>query len=266
MKKMSRIAGIIGVLVSVSLLTGCIGEEADPFASDIEPDPVKPNVAEVEVDEPVEAEPEETPVEEEIDYEEIYAPIIEANIDMIEYGYNMDAENKYISSGLVEKAGYENKDKVMTEVGYVLMDINGDNVPEFFMGENADYDESGDKSYIYGAYTYKDGELVCFVEGWARSSSIWMGNGKIYYFGSMGAMSSMFGQKYLDSNCEVKWDDFYFSDENDDGTVGYYHNKTGVFDADQAEKLDMEPDKFWALYSDANYEVLKWTPLAEYKK
>ena len=268
MKKMSRLAGIMTTVLTVSLLTGCLGKEEDPFSQKVEADPVKPAVA-VTDDNNVTTAPVDTPDPEpveEIDYEKIYAPIIEENIQTIEYGYNMDAEHKYLSNGIAEKVAYTEKDILMKQIGYVIMDINGDNVPEFLMGENANYDEKGDKSYILGGYTYMDGELVCFIDGWARSSNIWMGNGKIYYYGSNGVYSSLFGQKYLDSDCEVKWDDFYFSDEKDDGTIGFFHNKTGVYDIDAAEELDMEEDAFWNLYNDSKYELLNWKPFEEYKK
>ena len=268
MKKMSRLAGIMTTVLTVSLLTGCLGKEEDPFSQKVEADPVKPAVA-VTDDNNVTTAPDDTPDPEpveEIDYEKIYAPIIEENIQTIEYGYNMDAEHKYLSNGIAEKVAYTEKDILMKQIGYVIMDINGDNVPEFLMGENANYDEKGDKSYILGGYTYMDGELVCFIDGWARSSNIWMGNGKIYYYGSNGVYSSLFGQKYLDSDCEVKWDDFYFSDEKDDGSIGFFHNKTGVYDIGAAEELDMEEDAFWNLYNDSKYELLNWKPFSEYKK
>ena len=64
MKKMNRLAGIMAALLTMSLLTGCFGQEVDPFAQNVEPDPVKPavDVTDVNVEEPDEKEPEPEPV------------------------------------------------------------------------------------------------------------------------------------------------------------------------------------------------------------
>ena len=194
------------------------------------------------------------------DYFAIYTPILTEISGVLLNGYDEDCEYEYFSTGLMEKLMYEGADTVRKSLGYVLMDINGDNVPELLIGENiSDGMNDGECAYIYSGYTYFEGYLISFIDGYARSSYQWMGDDSFYHFGSNGAMSSMFGTCHLSANGKnLEWDDFYFSDENN-GITSYYHNNTGECDVEQSTWLNIEAEDFWKIMDTYTLKTLPFT-------
>jgi hypothetical protein len=220
---------------------------------------------EEETEEPVETEEESETEEviEEPDYEAVYAPVLEETLDLIINGYDYEKTYDYIADGLIEAVMYPGDTDLSQEIGYAIMDISGDGVPELLIG----YDiEKGAKSEVYGAYTCVDEKPVTAFTGWARSSHDYMGDGNFFYFGSNGAMSSLFGKHHLsEDGTEVVWDDFYFSDEKEDGSLGYFHNTTGMYDQAASEELEIPDEEFWNLMdTDGHYETIPWTPIGLY--
>lgn len=202
----------------------------------------------------------------ELDYEVVYAPVKDEVLDLIINGYDYEKDYVYPSSGIMESVMYRTKTDLLNNIGYVIEDINGDGVPELLIGEDmvGYYDDITDESYIYNGYTYKDGEIVCFLEGWARSSYRWMGNGNFFYNGSSSAMSSMFGQCCLNADgTELEWVDFYYSDEVGDGSIGFYHNTSGMVDASASERLDLSDEDFWSLMDNYKCGLLDWNLIGE---
>ncbi len=133
-----------------------------------------------------------------VDYEAIYEPVLKENYDALVNGYDYEKDYKYLSSGVMEALTYENDNNMLLdEMGYIIEDISGDGIPELMIGRNnpTSADNMADEEgYIYSGYTYKDGELVCFLEGWIRSRHQMIGDNDFYYSGSSGAMNSVFGQ------------------------------------------------------------------------
>ncbi len=185
----------------------------------------------------------------ETDYEDIYAPVLDEARDMIKNGNDFDGDYKYPSTGLMERAMYPGDDDLSKVIGYYYNDFNGDGIPELLIGEN-DEDEYGnnpnDVAYIYNGYTCKDGEPVCFLEGWGRNRQHYLGEGHFFNTGSSGAMNTAFGEWHLDKGgTEQIWDDFYFSLEDMiKGGMAFYHNTTGNEDTDESERLKMTEDEF----------------------
>ena len=208
--------------------------------------------------------PEVTEGTDENEYLAYYAPIITEISGVFLNGYDEDAEYEYIGTGLMEKLMYEGEDAVQKSVGYVLMDINGDDVPELLIGENASNGMNEKEcAYIYSGYTLFEDYLLCFIDGYTRSSYQWIGDNSFYYFGSNGAMSSMFGTCHLSANGKnLEWDDFYFSDENN-GITSYYHNNTGEFDVENSTWLNLEAEDFWKIMDTYDMQTLPFTPFAE---
>lgn len=194
-------------------------------------------------------EPEEPKTETDEDYTKVFEPVIAEIEEVYQNGYDFDRDYEYFPMGLMEKVMYEDTEDLLKYTGYAILDINGDNVPELLIGENV-VSENEEKSVFYGGYSIVDGDLNCFLDGYTRSSYEWMGNGKFFYFGSNGAMSSLFGQCYLsEDGKELLWDDFYFSDEVNGKSV-YFHNNTGITDPDQSEELKISGGDFWNMMED----------------
>ncbi len=198
------------------------------------------------------------------DYEALYAPVFAEVLEVLENGYDYDEEYQYASNGLMEKVMYPGDGDLMETVGYVMTDVSRDGVPDLLIGCDEDYGEVGPQSMIFNVFTIKEEKPYPVFEGWARSSYNWMGEDHFYYQGSGGAAITLFGENHLcKDGTEIVWDDFYFTDEKEDGKIGFYHNTTGVFDVKEAEEVQMSDDDFYGLME--NYEnrckLLSWTPI-----
>jgi hypothetical protein len=205
--------------------------------------------------------------EKKTDYNEIYAPVFDEIFDVLDYGFNIDREYKYVSGGLSEKVMYSRDDDLLKSIGYQLTDISGDGVPELLIGSDEEYDDNR-KSFIYTLCTIKDDCPVCVASGSTRSSYNYMGNGHLYYQGSGGASITIFGENHLSSDgSELVWDDFYFSDEKENGEIGIYHNNTGVFGANDADEINMSETEFGSKMSDYQGRCvpIHWTPIGQYR-
>ena len=163
------------------------------------------------------------------------------------------------------------KDKAISRVGYTIEDISGDKTPELIIG--AIKDASADNqigSDIYAVYTYADGEVHCVLEGVYRSRYSYMGDGSFLYQGSSGVGYYIFGTYHIsEDGMTLECNDYYFTYEEDETFTkfGYYHNTTGEFDKEAAEKLDITQDEFWQLEEDYIKEVktIKLKPFSEYE-
>ena len=209
--------------------------------------------------------------EEDIDYEKIYAPVLDEARDMITNGYDHDRDYDFPSNGLMERVMYPGDDDLSEVIGYYYKDLNGDDIPELLIGENAanEYDNPNDIAYIYSGYSCKDGKPVCFVEGWARNRQNYLGDGQFFNMGSGGAMNTCFGEWHLsEDGTEQVWDDFYFSQEDAQKRAAvFFHNTTGREEVDESEKLDITEEEFWDLIDIRGFKcgAIAWTPLGPKK-
>ena len=79
-------------------------------------------------------------------------------------------------------------------------------------------------------------------------------------------MSSGFGSFVFDPDQTemLVAEEFYFNEaEGDD--LAYYHNTTGIWDKDQAEKMDTDDDAFWQISNAFQDEVkpMPFQPLSD---
>ena len=271
MKK--RFIAILIGLAAVSVLSGCTGsnsssETIKDKAEQTEERPVeesndKPSgkikKKKANGDKPKE---EERPEDAKTAFEPVFSEIFE----ILDYGYNMDREYEYVSGGLTEKINYPGDSDLLKDIGYLFEDLNGDGAEELLIGSDEDYEETGPRSYIYGIYSAKDGKPVTVVAGSARSAYMYMGDGQLFYCGSAGAMNTIIGENHLNEACtDVIWDDFYFTDENENGEVGVYYNNDGFFDVSASKELKMSEDEFVSLmdeYEDRCKRV-PWKPIGD---
>ena len=198
-----------------------------------------------------------------------YETVMEQTCDILYNGYHAENDYPYVSSGVVEVSSMDRKE-LLQYLGYTFQDISGDGIPELLIGtvfhENPQVPET---QFILGGYTCKDGQPVCFLEGWARSVYEWLGGGRFFHYASGGAAYTGFGTfRLAEDGRELACEEWYFSDtkgENND-ILAYYHNTTGVWDKAAAEELDMDADGFWDLAGQYDPEVkpLDLTPFASY--
>lgn len=198
-----------------------------------------------------------------------YETVMEQNCDIMYNGYDTENDYPFVSSGVVEVSSME-RGALLQYLGYAFEDVSGDGVPELIIGtipnENAEIPEV---QLLLGGYACKDGEPVCFLDGRARNVYEWLGDGRFFNYGSSGYAYSGFGTFRLSPDgTELQCEEWYFSDTKgaDNSEIGYYHNKTGAWDKNAAEELDIDADAFWALSDkyDAEIKTLDLTPFAEY--
>ncbi|MBO4905225.1 MAG: hypothetical protein J5367_08390, partial [Lachnospiraceae bacterium] len=177
--------------------------------------------------------------------EVVYEPVFTEILDVINYGYNIDREYDYVSGSLSEHINYGGMKDPLDEVGYRLEDISGDGIPELLIGYDADYLHNGGESYITGIYTIKDGKPVVTYAGGTKGSCRRLDEKRFASSVSGGVSLTVTGAFHLsDDGCDIIWDDCYFTDEKEDGSVGYFHNKTGVIDASRSEEMENGDEVF----------------------
>ena len=266
---------MLGMLLGVALVGGACGRadtasepiEQEEEALDSKVDDTESDVASKDNDEAKADNPGGMDAEAEMDethYEGLYAPVVTEIAEVMQNGYDENRDYNYLGMGLMEKLMYEGKEALQMTIGYAIMDINGDEIPELLIGETV-YNgfDGSESSTIYMGYSIVDGELVNFLDGYARSSYQWLGDDSFYYFGSNGAMSSMFGSCHLSADGkELEWDDFYFSDEAN-GEIFFYHNTTGEFDKEKSDWLNLSEEEFWKIMDTYTLQPLSFNKIAD---
>ena len=196
-----------------------------------------------------------------------YDAVLDQTCDVIYNGYHEENDYPFAAFGVIELSSME-RAALLRYLGYTIEDISGDDIPELLIGTIPnDAAEVPETQFFLGGYACKDGEPVCFLEGWARNVYEWLGDGRFFYFASRGYAYSGFGPVHIsEDGTELLCEEWYFSETKDDAEIAFYHNRTGVWDKNAAEMLDVDADGFWALsdkYSDER-QALALTPFADY--
>lgn len=154
-------------------------------------------------------------------------------------------------------------------VGYRIMDISGDQVPELLIGAAT---KSGDEwevdGVIYAVFTLLDGKPNLTFEGWARNRYRYLGEGRFLNQGSNGAIYSIFGTYVISSDGQsLQNEEYYFTYEKDEDCweIGLYRNTTGQWDPAVSEELQMTERQFWQVEERLEQQVvsLQFIPFAD---
>lgn len=205
----------------------------------------------------------------EIDGMQVYGDILDHMYQVM----TSEDENYEVQDGeigvLEVIAGMDKRD-ALDSVGYTIQDISGDGIPELLIGAVRETD--GDKAWgnnIYAVYTCVDGAPALTFEGWARSSYQYIGDGDFYYYGSGGAMYSIFGTYTIsEDGTSLDCNDYYFTYEKDESfeEIGFYHNNSGEWDKSVSEELDVTAEEFWKIEEDLEKQVgkIQLIPFSQY--
>lgn len=204
----------------------------------------------------------------EIDYKELYLPVLEKYCALIDEV--ISNEDGFASFDDGEMGVWETANAIGEEaydiIGYALKDISGDEVPELIIGIFDKNEYAHTKNDIFAVYTVKDGETFYVLEGRSRNSYSLMEDNALYYYGSSGAAYSAAGEFYLsEDGTEVLCKEFYFTDTDDNNDVFLYRNTTGEWDSEKSELMDEEADKLWEKSEELALKTIKmdFLPLSQ---
>jgi len=200
---------------------------------------------------------------EKTEWESIYATVLEQNLKFIKNTGSGDSADQYVPGGIMEAVGWLDQEEILKNIGYVIMDINGDDIPELLIGEHGYPGTNEQNDIVWGGYSYyygaNGGEVVFFLDGWTRNQYMWIGNGLFYHEGSGSASSGSVGfARLFKDGSLLTWDDFYFFEGAD-----VYHNNLGTYNVDQSTRATLSVEELFQLKDKYTFERLPFKPLNE---
>ena len=252
---MKRFAAILLSILLLAVLTACGGQPAASSSPDGEESPPA-HTPGIQIPEkggkkPVGTKDPGQTSEQAIDPDLVYSELVERFRTLVSDPFGQDSD-KPGEMGVLEAARAAG-DNAVYEMGYLIEDLSGDDIPELAVGVL--------DGMTNALYTLVDGKPELVFEGWYRSSYVYMGDGHFYYYGANSAAENGQGVFYLTKDgTELECESFLFTGLNRDGDLDVYYNETGSWDPAESEKSDMTAEDFWAL--DPAGEPLPLTPFS----
>ena len=252
---MKRFAAILLSILLLAVLTACGGQPAASSSPDGEESPPA-HTPGIQIPEkggkkPVGTKDPGQTSEQAIDPDLVYSELVERFRTLVSDPFGQDSD-KPGEMGVLEAARAAG-DNAVYEMGYLIEDLSGDDIPELAVGVL--------DGMTNALYTLVDGKPELVFEGWYRSSYVYMGDGHFYYSGANSAAENGQGVFYLTKDgTELECESFLFTGLNRDGDLDVYYNETGSWDPAESEKSDMTAEDFWAL--DPAGEPLPLTPFS----
>lgn len=179
--------------------------------------------------------------------EDLYGDVLANYRDIIAHpdGERVFADGEF---GVFEAAQALGADALGT-IGYVFTDLNDDGTDELLIGVFDTMEGAYVNNELYAGYTLAGDTPVLLFEGSARSAYSLMDGGSLFYYGSGGAMYSIFGEAVVNDASDLVWVDYYFTYETDETMteIGFFHNNSGEWDPRAAERLNVDADVFFAM-------------------
>ena len=149
----------------------------------------------------------------------IYALILEGDVE--DY-----TKWEGVPMGIQEMIAYRESDEILNEIGYNLIDLNGDGQDELligYIGGTETNPESMDT--VYGVYTITDGNINLVLEGWTRNAYFLMDDNSLLNQGSGGVTMFIFGTYNLtEDGRDIIENEYYYSDSTDGVNVVYFQS------------------------------------------
>lgn len=175
------------------------------------------------------------------DYEAIYAPLVEQYIDILD---DFDPDDNFLDCPdgyywTYVDANMIGPDRISKHYGYIIRDINGDDIPELLIVNSLSDEPQGQGSNINAIFTYDNGETVFVAEGWYRNAYSFLNDGSIGYYGNGGYAYTEYGKFTFDEDFNFCYTERYYTNEttdNDEFILHYYSeidgNTTEITDDD----------------------------------
>lgn len=187
---------------------------------------------------------------ENVDYEAIYAPVLENYYrEMITAKPLQDWQDGF--TGIEEAWMALDPETLLKTVGYAILDVNGDEIPELLIGEiQPGEDGESQGRYLYAMYACAEGESKIIFDGWSRNCYQLLPDGTIFNRGSNGAAYSILALYRLrENNTGLDCLDFYFTWEKDESLQEYavYHNTTADYSKALSQEADLSVEQLWQM-------------------
>ncbi len=187
---------------------------------------------------------------EDVNYAEMYDAVLQ------KYHAYLQAPKDYaddISVGVCEIALAIYGQPPLENIGYTIDDFSGDGIPELVIcGLQDNTDDVATGSRVLAVYTLVDDAPTMVLDGWARNSYRYVGDGRFLNEGSNGASSSGCGiYKMSEDGSGFGCESFVFTDflNPGDTEVSYFENTTGEWDKAVSDLTDA-----------AKFESIRSTP------
>lgn len=200
----------------------------------------------------------------EVDYEAVYQPVLDRVVLLLQNPDDSDGPEEG-ETGIREAAHALDALSASEGLGYRILDISGDGIPELLIGDRGTEPQTS----LYAVYTCKDDAPRLCLEGWARNRYYLLEDGNILNEGSSGAMYSIWGTYAISQDgTQLTCLDYFFTHERGDNfeDITVYHNLTGEWDVDKSEEIPMELEQFWRMQADAEAQIceIPLLPFSEY--
>lgn len=203
-------------------------------------------------------------------YELEYANIVDGVYDFLANG-NSKRLPQQGTTGIYELRDHFNADEAVKHLGYTLLDINNDKVPELIFAFNNN--EKRGKGYygkeLYAVYTFVDGQVKFVDEGWARSSLELQPDGTLLTRGNISNAEYLLAVHDLLKDGSTRCLRMYFTKAQEGaGGLEVYRSSDGRAFADGSERMQMTADEFFEMGSElSSYSTeVELLPLHEYKQ
>lgn len=204
------------------------------------------------------------------DYSQVYSAILVDYYNLIANGSQED-EATQGKLGILEVLSNQKAGEALNSIGYTLLDISKDGIPELLIGAiSEDRNSNFYGNVIFAAYTCTDESPQLTFEGSARSCYRYIDEQDFLYQGSNGALYSIFATYTLSPDgTKLSCNDYYFTHEKNGqfDDIGFYHNTSGEWDPSVSQELSLSDDDFWQIESDLMDRIqnLELTPFSKYK-
>ncbi len=203
-------------------------------------------------------------------YEVAYSKILDGAYEFVTTGSEKNLVNEGMG-GVEEVYHMQGAQQAQNLLGYSLLDVTGDNVPELLVGFiNSKMGSGYYGNEIYAVYSMVDGRAQRLLEGWGRTSINLLPEDKFFYRSSGGAADYVYAKLRLASDGASNFDYYCFTQGAGDGTVRMYRNRTGSNDPKASQELKQTLDEFFeseAFADDsAHVQAVEFIPLSFYKK
>lgn len=171
--------------------------------------------------------------------------------------------------GVYEMSSYMGTKDAARSTGYAFRDLNGDNVPELIVGY-IDDQATNKGTTVWAVYAYENNSTKLVLEGYTRNAFFVNADNTILNQASSGAAYYGYGIYKIDANNKLNCQEYYFSsdEETDHQDVYYYHSNVDDWNIANAEKLDIDPDAFYAKSDEliSAADAIEFTPFATFAK